>query len=443
MPEETAVATKTVGDIFATVQPETRKVLQELFAELHPGLANVSGDIAAIFSAQSAGEFLSQLVDLQELFSPEDSYDATVSKLQDRIGQAEAVREAVLATIFEKIRPIERSYQNLYLYFQNAQMPGTTRAVELHILNGDASVMKDDKSETLLSMCKFLVERNDQFNFRRAICNVVVPGFVEQSVQQMLEEHAEKWGALLISDLNDHKSVKEVNVQFREKGSYEFLKRNETQASAHVVLVGWLRMRERHSFESLDGDDGLYVPPSLIFAGAIARTDEVTGMRQGPIGTRFGQIAGADKCRIEPRISQMEDLSMNKQVVPIIRDANNRLCFYGCRTLAEDPYGVYKFFTSYRIIRYIERQAAQVLRDVAGMTLDRNTVDEYVEKPLKAFLKEMTDDETLRTFDLSIDRSSANLSQGICDISLSVLPNGPAETFVLRLDVPKPGAKKN
>src|SRR6202044_2337515 len=103
-------------------------------------------------------------------------------------------------------------------------------------------------------------------------CNVVIPGFVEQSVQQMLEEYAEKWGALLVSDLNDHKTVKEVNVQFREKGSYEFLKRAETQASAHVVLVGWLRMRERHSFENLDGDDGLYVPPSLIFAGAIART---------------------------------------------------------------------------------------------------------------------------------------------------------------------------
>src|SRR5262249_41207883 len=153
------------------------------------------------------------------------------------------------------------------------------------------------------------------------------------------------------------------------------------QASAHVVLVGWLRGRERYAFEDLKGDDGLYIPPSLVFAGAIARTDEVSGMRQGPIGTRFGQISGSDKCRIEPRMSQMEDLSMNKQVIPIIRDANNRLCFYGCRTLADDPYGVYKFFTSYRIIRHIERQAGQVLRDVAGLVLDRSTVDESVDKP--------------------------------------------------------------
>jgi len=45
-----------------------------------------------------------------------------------------------------------------------------------------------------------------------------------------------------------------------------------------------------------------------------------------------------------------------------------------------------------------------------------------------------------------VDKDSQKRMQGICDIVLNVMPTGPAETFVLKIDVPefkKGGEAKN
>jgi hypothetical protein len=187
----------------------------------------------------------------------------------------------------------------------------------------------------------------------------------------------------------------------------------------------------------VDGGDDLYGPPSLVFAGAIARADDSQGMAQGPVGSRFGQIAGSEKCRVEPLIGEMEHLSMVRQLIPIIRDADNHLCFFGCRTQAEDEYGVLKFFTSYRILRYIERCCRHYLLQVAGQVLTRDFMDEQIEKPLRRMLEEQKEQGTILDYRLDVDKDSQKRMQGICDISLEVMPTGPAETFVLKIDVPE------
>jgi phage tail sheath protein FI len=182
---------------------------------------------------------------------------------------------------------------------------------------------------------------------------------------------------------------------------------------------------------------GMYAPPSLIFAGALTRPDNSQGLVQGPVGSRFGQIVGVEKSRFEPLIGEMEHLSMERQLIPIIRDADNHLCFFGCRTQAHDPYGVYKFFTSYRILRYLERCCRHYLLQVAGRVLTRDFMDEEVDRPLRRMLQEQMDQGTILGFDLNVDKDFQKRMQGICEITLTVQPTGPAETFVLKLDVPE------
>jgi len=257
-------------------------------------------------------------------------------------------------------------------------------------------------------------------------------------VRDKLEKLAETWGMLLVTDIDDEKSFMNVERNFRPGGKYEFLKRNEDQAAADVALMGYLQLRPRHWFEkNIDGGDDLWGPPSLAFAAAIARTDESEGIAQGPVGSRFGQISGVDKCRIEPLISEMEHITIERQLVPIVRDANNRLVFFGCRTLADDPYGVYKFFTSYRILRYIERRCSVHLRGVQGHVLTRDFIDESVEKPLRRVLDEVEAEGAILGYKLTVDKDSMKRMQGICDISLEVMPTGPGETFVFSIDVPE------
>jgi len=432
------VETRTTAEILG--ESVAKELLQEIFSDLHPGFMDETRTISSIFTPQSAVDFLKQLMDLETLLAVTDTYEQTVKKLQEQIDKAEAIRDELLEKLFAQIRPIERSYRQIQLFFENSKvMDGKVRKpVELYVLNADAKAMKDVFSMNIAAVENFVRKRNDNFNFRDDICNLVVAGMIPQPVREKFEDIANMWGMLLITDVDDEKSFRNLERNFLPGGKYEFMKRPEDRAAADVVCSGYLMARQKHWFEkTVEGGDDLYVPPSLVFAGAVARADDGQGMAQGPIGSRFGQIVGIEKVRFEPLIGEMEHLSMERQLIPIIRDADNHLCFFGCRTQAEDPNGVLKFFTSYRILRYLERCCRHYLLQVAGQVLTRDFMEESIEKPLKRLLDEQVEQGTILGYDLFVDKDSNKRMQGICDISLNVMPTGPAETFVLKIDTPE------
>jgi hypothetical protein len=430
--------TQTTNEILGSTP--VRKVLEDIFADLHPALIDEGRDMSSIFTPQTASEFLTQLTNFENLLSTEDPYDISVKKLQAQIDQAEELRDQLLAEIYEQIRPLEKSYREVLLFFENSKVPDgkVRKPIELFILNADPKVMEDVFSMNIAALEAFVQMRNDNFNFRDDICNLVVPGHIPQPVREKFEDIANAWGMLLIGDLDDERTFKNVERNFLPGGKYEFMKRPEDRAAADVCLMGYLELRPAHWFEKKgDAADGLYGPPSLVFAGAVARADDSQGIVQGPVGSRFGQISGVSKCRVEPLIGEMEHLSMERQLIPIIRDADNHLCFFGCRTQAEDPYGVLKFFTSYRILRYLERCCRHYLLQVAGQVLTRDFMDSQIETPLKRLLDEQMEQGTILGYDLFVDKDSNKRMQGICDITVHVMPAGPAETFVLKIDVPE------
>jgi Type VI secretion system, TssC, VipB len=435
------VKTATVAELFADAEAPVRKVLDEIFVAIHPRLGEQKTAIETIFTPETASEFLSRLTDFESLLTDADSYDETLKKFQRQIDQAEGVRDEVMAKLFEEIRPLESSYRQIWLFFENSVVPDgkQRKPVEFFIYNADSQAMRDRGSATLEAIRRFVANRNDNFNFRDDICNLVVPGEIPMMIREAFEEEAWKWGMLLITDLGDEESYKKVVEQFRPGGRYEFLKRPEDQAASDVVMVGTLKLRDAHWFEKQSEDtDDLYAPASLAFAGAVARTDRARdSVVQGPIGAKFGRIKGVEKARIECLISQMELLSQEMQVIPIIRDADNHLCFYGCRSLADDKYGVYKFFTAYRVLAYLERAVSARLREIAGQVLTRDFMDEEVEKPIQRLLEEQKSQGTILEYSLFVDKEYNKRMQGVCDIYLEVMPTGPAEVFRVKIDVPE------
>lgn len=440
MPEQ-QVKTVTLEEIFSAAETPVRKVLSDIFADIHPRLSEGKTELADIFTPETAGEFLTRITDFESLLSEADTFEQTLQKFQGQIDGAEQVRDEVMAKLFEELRPIEASYRQLWLFFENSVVPDgkQRKPVEFFIFNADTAMMKNRESVTLGALRRFVAGRNDNFNFRDDICNLVVPGSISMTVREALEEEAWKWGMLLITDLADEKSYKDVVNQFRPGGRYEFLKRPDNKAASDVVTVGFLKLRDAHWFEkSADNGDDLCAPASVIFAGALARTDRARdSVVQGPVGVKFGQIKGVEKARIECLISQMELLSQEMQVIPIIRDADNHLCFYGCRSLADDKYGVYKFFTAYRVLSYLERAVAARLREVAGQVLTREFMDEEIEKPIQRMLEEQKSQGTIIEYRLFVDKDSNKRMQGVCDIYLEVMPTGPAEVFRVKIDVPE------
>jgi hypothetical protein len=438
---ESNVATRTTQDIIG--KRTAGKAIEEIFNVIHPAPPKTA--LRDIFTPETASQFLERVGNFSRLLSETDSHADALKKLDAEIAKLEAVRDQVLAELYEKIRPVERSYRQLNLFFENCDVRDAVQRppVDFFIFNADTSVIKSDvDSSTIMAIDEFVQSRNDTFNFRQFICNFVMPGYVPDNVRKRMEDIADKWGMLLIGDLKDEKNFRALSDQFRtDGGAYEFLKRPENKAAADVVIAGYVKLRDRHWFERADGasdDPDLFAPASMLFAGSLARTDRMSGggIAQGPVGMIFGKIRGIEKARIEPRISQMEQLSMEKQVVSIIRNEDNDLCFVGSRSQAEDPKGILKFFTSYRVLRYLERRIAVYLRRVAEQRLTRELAIEQVRNPIEEMLEDEKKKGTIYNFDLEIDMDESKFAQGVLDMSLEVLPMGPAETFQLKIDTP-------
>ncbi len=421
-------------------QRQAGKAIEEIFNVIHPAPPRTA--LTEIFTPRTAAQFLDRVTSFSELLRATDGHEQALARLDCAIEAAERVRDQVLGELYEQIRPLERSYRLLNLFFDNAEVRDQVQRppVEFYLFNADTSaILNDVGSSTIAAVDEFVQSRNDSFNFRQFICNLVVPGYVPDRVRVRLEEIAGQWGMLLVGDLRDEPSFRALSDQFRtDGGAYEFLKRAEDRAAADVVVAGWVKLRDRHWFEDGEGDADLYGPASLLFAGALARTDRTSGggIAQGPVGMIFGQLRGAERARIEPRISQMEHLSMERQIVTIIRNEDNQLCFVGSRSQAHDPDGVLKFFTSYRVLRYLERRIAVYLRRVAEQRLTRDLVKEQVRNPIEEFLDSEKRKGTIYNFDLDIDMDEAKFARGVLDINLEVVPVGPAEQFVLKIDTP-------
>jgi hypothetical protein len=417
MSSQEKVLTRSAQDIIGT--KAASKAIEEIFNVIHPAPPKTA--LRDIFNAESATQYLQRLANFTALLADSDSHAQALKKLDEAIAAAEKTRDEVLGQLYDKVRPVERSYRMLQLFFENAEVRDTVQRppVEFYLFNADTKVIASDvDSSTIVALDEFIKSRNDTFNFRQFICNLVVPGYVPDVVRKRLEDIASAWGMLLIGDLKDEPNFRALSDQFRtDGGAYEFLKRPEDKAASDVVIAGHVKLRDRHWFEKPEADASvddadLYGPASMLFAGALARTDRTSGggIAQGPVGMIFGKVRGAEKARIEPRISQMEHLSMERQVI--------------------------RFFTSYRAIRYVERRIAVYLRRVAEQRLTRDLVKEQVRDPIQDFLEKEKEKGTLFSFDLDIDMDEDKFAQGVLDMKLEVLPVGPAETFKLKIDTP-------
>ncbi|MFC2173193.1 hypothetical protein ACFLU6_11265, partial [Acidobacteriota bacterium] len=266
---KTETKTATIEEIREVAEDKkVRKVLDDIFADLHPRLAEEKTNVADIFTPDSATDFLVRITDLEKLLSEEDDFEDTLKKFQNQIDSTEKIRDEALAELFEKIRPIETSYRQLWYFYDNSIVPDgkERKPVEFFIVNGDTKAMKDRESMILENIRKFVKSRNDNFNFRDDICNLVMPGEINMMVREALEEEAWKWGMLLITDLGDEKSYKDMKNQFRPGGKYEFLKRPDEKAASDVVMAGHLKIRDAHWFEQEEDEDtDLYAPASIIF----------------------------------------------------------------------------------------------------------------------------------------------------------------------------------
>lgn len=427
----------------SAVEIAERTAVSDVVVDIFRGLtaADLDQDFSELFNSKSARQFLERLGSAAELLTSTDNYEQALTKIDNEIARLESVRDQLLSELFKKVRPLERSYRELNLFFANADVPTAKmqEPIEFYVFNADVTAMTEPtESETFTAVKNWIKKRNDSFNFRTAISNLVVPGYVKENVRKALEIEADRWGMLLIGDLSDEKTFDDLLRQFNpDDGKYTFLKRPQDQAASNVILANWLKLRDRHWFEEDRGGtkDGLYGPSSMMFAGALIRSDRTAtaGISQGPIGMRYGKISGAEKARFEPLVSETEHLTMDRQLITIVRNADNDLCFMGARSQADDPKGTQKFFSTYRVFRFIERMVENYVRQVAYEKVNRRVVDERVLEPLRDFFEDLQKNEVIQRYELNHEYNEDEYAQGVVSLDISLKPMGPAEDFKISI----------
>src|SRR5262245_25650110 len=117
----TTVTTDTIVDV--AQDKAVRKVLRDMFADIQPRLGEEKTDLVEIFTPESAADLLQRLTDFTAMLSVEDSYQETLNKFQAQIDKAEKIRDEVLGKLYQTIKPIETSYRQIWLFFENSEVP--------------------------------------------------------------------------------------------------------------------------------------------------------------------------------------------------------------------------------------------------------------------------------------------------------------------------------
>lgn len=187
------VKTRTTYDIIG--KKSAGKAIEEIFNVIHPAPPKTS--LGEIFTPESAGQFLDRVASFSALLSQSDSHAQALKKLDAAIADMEKVRDEVLRAVYKQIRPLEKSYKQIQLFFENSEVRDNVQRppVEFFIFNADTKAITSDvDSATIVALDEFVQGRNDSFNFRQFICNLVVPGYIPDSVRKRFEDISNKWG---------------------------------------------------------------------------------------------------------------------------------------------------------------------------------------------------------------------------------------------------------
>jgi hypothetical protein len=380
---------------------------------------------------QSAVALLAQLDDpLQQ----EDTHEAGTSKIQAQISRVGQTCDDILEQVFEHVRPVERSYRDVALFFMNAgnaEDRGGTSA-QLWILNCDASAMKDRYSAYALAATEhFLRHRNDNLKYQGQVSTLVVPGTVQRPIRERLEEVTERWGVVLVGHIGDEKTIDAIRQNCRAGQKYEFVKFAGDHSLQPVFTVGSLQLRPPHWFEhGVAVEDGLVGTPSLVLAGSLARIER----ESLPIGEVFlWPILGCDKSVPSFGVGDFDHYGIERQLLTPVRADRDRLCFYGCRPAADAPEGILRTFSIRRLVRFVRSSIGLLLMSLTGSLLTRDFIEVSIEGQLEMLLGSLQHQGVIRGHSLFVDKAREKRTQGILDIKLKLALEGVEQPVIVEL----------
>lgn len=404
-----------VGEVSARVQS-----LKDAFATFKPVIR---------FRAQAGSP--ANPVDKELAFGSLADFEP--ARIRESLG---ALSNDALEAVFRLLRPVERSYRLVQLFFAHADAGRKSgiSTCDLIVLNGDTQAITDSPgSPTLQALATLLKSRNDSDQFRDSIGCVVVPGYLSGGARNRIETMLREWNTLFLTDLADEPNFRRLKDAL--PGKYDFLSQPTAAESNTLFFANWIKLRDAHAFELDDSGAspgaGLFGPASLPVAGLVLQTDRAVGAgtTDVPRALKFGELRGTDKARIEPRPGQLGDLITARELVVVVRNENNELWAVGVGAETANPLGLVRYFTPFRILRLLQREIERLLQRLAGKQLTAEFVAANVQAPINAMLGDAMRSGIVTKYDARAGVDEARLAAGQLDVTIEVQPAGTSDVY--------------
>ena len=236
-----------------------------------------------------------------------------------------------MAAIFAKQRPLEKTYRELNLFFNESRINPGEAIAYVSIVNADADKNFDAIMDPENGLASKMPNR-ENFDMKSLIGMVVIPDWVGSEAKLVkYGELAQMSMAHLFTGFPDI-SLKEAQEMFDVGGDFAELKSTDTVKQHISVVANPLRIRRANRFEKELGD--FYISPAGILAGKIYKGDIKEGIHIAQANKPHEiKIITPDGSPLEMKwnIRGGQQMKFSKAVIPVA--FYEGLVFWGVDTL--------------------------------------------------------------------------------------------------------------
>ena len=249
--------------------------------------------------AEKRKKLKAELAILKELVTADDP----IGTCEEQNKKVATVLNENLATIFNEVKDLEKSYRTMDLFFRNA---GEESIRNVHIINMPTEEFASESNTELRSVLQQHFKENyDRFSLEDNYSLFVIPGYLGDNLDYWSQQAA-KFRMTLVTDFKDEREFESIqdSVEERKLSGSDKHKANTVVTCNHIVI--------RKKNEGIESED-LVIPASALLAGKMWAGNGI----QPPAGKKYGKLDGALGVRM-PLLRSQADAIDKMGLVPII-----------------------------------------------------------------------------------------------------------------------------
>jgi hypothetical protein len=310
---------------------------------------------------------------------------ALEESIKDRRNALDKALADNLAAIFAKQRPLEKTYRELDLFYQQARHSASDNDLPVLIANVSLDrLLSDDAAFQSLADSDDL-PKTTATSLKQSVAMIVVPGWAGSVADLMkLGQLGQQSLSLVISDFDDCDFERLVSEHAAAGGVIGQLKGDQDWRQQVVLIGNSFRVRQPNRFER-DADE-LRLSPAILFAARVFHQDD-DGKVAVPVANEPLLLKSLDGSPVELRW----DLRDRKKILELFKDAvipiarqDSDIVFWGVETLSNETYG--KQYNVVRVKEYINKNISDWLIGKTYKSLNEEPVRNAFRDRINRFL---------------------------------------------------------